>query len=519
MNGPAARASITGERWWIGILLVFASTRLVVASLYTLDPGSGDQVQYVRSATSILDHGWHAYFDPGFALQPGDSYPYVSGEVALPDGRYNPIFWDPLYPLFLAAVFTLFGPSLAAVVIVQLAISLATLLIGIDTVRRMFPEHARAPAWFGWMFVAYLPLAGYATKILSETLDAFLLSAIVWVAVQLPRGTRRWFFAFGVVLGLYASIRSYCLTLVPVLLLWCAFLLVRSTPTRVSARAAAERVALASLGVALLLAPSYVRNHQITGGAWLLSTKGAWNLWKDNNHFPIENHDWRELGAMPVVNRWLQLYHDTGSAQRASRESGLELVRPPCRAPLPELYACEQKAALAYGLESPLRFARRALAKDANLWTPNDYIFNRAPSGPRAWHQNYRAELPVPLRYALQLWVIGSYLLAMMLCFLGITAPSPPGSPHRFVQGIVVAYLAFMTFVVTPWGHGVSRFRLPLVVPILMFAAIGLARVRTAGWSAAIGPAQGCTAFAIRLALALALVAVCAVKLPVLLAP
>ncbi len=94
-----------------------------------------------------------------------------------------------------------------------------------------------------------------------------------------------------------------------------------------------------------------------------------------------------------------------------------------------------------------------------------------------AWHQNYRIELPTAARYLLQIWVIVCYLLAMLAFFVGITAPSESVA-HRFGRAFVILFLLFLTLVVVPWGHGVTRFRLAYMYPILMFAVLGLSGER-----------------------------------------
>ena len=150
------------------IVVAFLITRLLVLALYAPEIVWGDQLQYIRIANSILDHGWLSYLNPGFVLEAGQYYPYFKSSPSLPDGQFNPIFWDPLYPLFLSVVYELAGPSNGAVRAVQLLLSLFTLLLGMDVVRRMFPDLPRAPEWFGWFFVAYLPFAGFVTKLFTK---------------------------------------------------------------------------------------------------------------------------------------------------------------------------------------------------------------------------------------------------------------------------------------------------------------------------------------------------------------
>ncbi len=271
-----------------------------------------------------------------------------------------------------------------------------------------------------------------------------------------------------------------------------------------------------------MLTPTFVRNYRVSEGAVLISTKGSWNFWKDDNHLAIVNHAWREEGLN--VHSWLREYYRLGAADRvpASLEgvyydASETNVRPPCDTTLDRMVACERAGAIAFFLDDPLRFGVRALEKNANLWSPNNYVFSRAPPGNFAWHQNHRVELPIALRYLLQIWVIAGYLLAMLAFFVGITLPSRSAA-HRFGRAFVILSLLYLTLVVVPWGHGVTRFRLPSMVPILMFASLGLIHARAA--LARLSPLDrgDRSRAAVLLVLTGLLLAVCAARLPLLLA-
>jgi hypothetical protein len=505
------------------IVAAFLITRLLVLALYAPEIVWGDQLQYIRVAASNLDHGWLNYLDPGFVLEAGSYYPYYKSSPSLPDGQFNPIFWDPLYPLFLSAVYELAGPSNGAVRVVQLLLSLFTLLLGMDVVRRMFPGSPRAPEWFGWFFVAYLPLAGFVTKLFTETLDAFLLTCILWMIVRLQRSGLLGFLALGALLGLYVSIKSYFLLLLPAILALAWWMLWRAEGERTAPRHQTAGLFMVLVGIVVVLAPTYVRNYNVTGGTTLLSTKGSWNLWKDNNRFRIENHAWREQGV--DVRKWLLAYYRLGSVDLVPTslegvyyDPAETNVRPPCDTSLDELTACERKNAIAFMLEDPLRFAKRALEKNANLWSPNNFIFNRAPPGKWGWMQNYRIELPTPVRYVLQIWVILCYGAAMLLFFVGITVPGESGA-HRIVRAFVVLVLLYLTFIVVAWGHGENRYRLPYMVPILMFSVLGVLRGRGVLAQLACPTARSAGRAAVLVILVALFAALNLSRLPVLLAP
>lgn len=466
--------------WVVAALLV---TRLALLALFDPEIHRGDQAQYLRVAQSLSDWGVAGYLDPGYHVVRGDYYPYFRGDASDPDGPYNPIFWDPLYPVFVAGVLALAGPSPDAVRWAQFLLSLATLGIGISALRRMFPSAPRVPLVFGWLFVAYLPFAGFVTKIMAETLDAFLIASLIWAVTRLPKGAWKAVLTFGLLLGVYTSIKSYFFQMMPLVVGLAGWWYWRESSGEVlavRARYVAPRLALIVLAVVAVLAPTWERTSNLTGGVAMISTKGPWNFWKDNNNLQIVRHDWREPNVK--VHVWLDEYFKRGSAEAVSPELKRvyadpthPLVRPPCVAPLAELSSCERNRAVAWALEDPLRFVGRALVKVSNLWSPNNYIFNRGPSGKLAWHQNYRFQLPDTLRWLLQFWVVGLYIAVGLGFFAALTVP-PQSRADRYARGFALLCLVFLTFVVVPVGHGVSRFRLPFMLPVLMYAAFAYER-------------------------------------------
>lgn len=474
--------SSPGARKVVAILAVFAITRLVVWWLYDPGVGRGDETQYLRIAESIATHGASGYLDPGYRLErvPG-FYPYFHGHKSLPDGQFNPIFWDPLYPLFLAISSFVFGPSPAAVRALQLLISAATLLLGISIVRELFPRNPQASKTFGWLFVAFLPFAGYVTKLLGETLDAFFLTLMIWLMIRLGADRLRHSFSLGLLLGCYVSLKSYWFQLLPLLMAFAWWARARTAPAPVTTTRQLLHAVLVVSGCALLLTPTFVRNHNIGDVSFTVSTKSSWNFWKDNNNFLVENHNWRAPGLK--IRSWLKPYYESGNVDQVSRllegvyYDPSQPVRPPCDVPLPELTACERDRAVAFFIEDPLRFIRRALEKNLNLWSPNSYVFNRAPPGNWAWNQNLRIELPTVVRYALQIWGIAAYLLVMFASFIGFASQAQ--SPRdQVTRALVALCIGCLIFIVVAVGHGLTRFRLPYMVPLAMYAALGLSVAR-----------------------------------------
>lgn len=466
------------------IVLAFLVTRLVVTAVHDPEIHTGDQFEYVRVAQSIVAHGATGYFAPGFVIEKGRYYPWYRGMARWPDGRYNPIFWDPLYPLFVASVFAVAGESLDAVRYVQIAVSLATLLLGMAVVRRLLPEQPRAPEFFGWLAVAYLPFAGYTTKIMPETLDGLLLVGLVWLITRLPGQRLLDHLLFGLAFGVYVQIRSYFMEFLPIVMLLLAWLwwgeLRRAGQSLDRGLLSRQFLALALVvvGFVAALAPTYVRNHHISGGHLVLSTKGNWNVWMDNNGFQLRGHDWRQSNGH--VHKWTKAYYRRGDVDRVSKklkhvywDESNPAVRPPCDVAFEAMSGCERRNAIAWALEDLPRWVWRAALKNAATWSPNNYIFNRGPPGDFAWHQNYRVELSTFVRYVLQIYVMGLYVLVMVAGLWGLTAHAS-NEAQRYAAPFVLASILFLVFIVMPMGHGVSRFRLPFMWPISMFAVLGL---------------------------------------------
>ena len=110
------------------------------------------------------------------------------------------------------------------------------------------------------------------------------------------------------------------------------------------------------------------------------------------------------------------------------------------------------------------------------------------------------------------------YVGVMLAFFLGITARST-NEGQRYACAFVSLCLLFLVFVVISVGHGVSRFRLPFMLPISMFAVLGFARTRSLIDDLEMSTWTGRVRGGILGLLVVALLLLCVVKLPLLLAP
>lgn len=176
--------------------------------------------------------------------------------------------WTPGYPLLLGGTYAIFGTGLLVgkllnVVLATFTVA-ATGLLG----ARLF---GRAPGLLAAALLALLPgYVLYAPLLLSETafVALFTLTLLLFVHLDARRPESpapRWL-GFGVLLGAAILVRGAALLFlaVPALVAW------RTTR---SPRIAAQRAAVAALGVAAVIAPWTLRNAAVLGAPVLLSTQ------------------------------------------------------------------------------------------------------------------------------------------------------------------------------------------------------------------------------------------------------
>ncbi len=174
-------------------LLVLASKLLFLHAfvkspdLLFYDP---DSEGYYNLAVNLIDHG---------------SFSRRSAPPFLPDNTRTP-----LYPLFVAGVFLVFGKSLSALATVQIIISAATAWLIFDVGRRVAGVGVAVTA--ALLFAFDLSGFVYAHAILTETLFTFVMLAAVAVLMRaLRRSSALPFAAAGMLAGLAALCRPVAL--------------------------------------------------------------------------------------------------------------------------------------------------------------------------------------------------------------------------------------------------------------------------------------------------------------------
>jgi tetratricopeptide (TPR) repeat protein len=228
-----------------------------------------------------LVHWWAVRQQPFFAWLAMDSQEYDrwAREIAAGDWLGSQVFFQaPLYPYLLAVLYTVFGRSLDAVYLAQIALAVA----GCWALHRAGREMAGEDVGLGAALLAaiYGPFLFYDAQLLKESPAVAVTSFLLWAlaaarARRAPQGISRWLGA-GALLGILALLRENALLLVP-------FLLPLAWTREGGAPAFLRRGGTLVAGLVLVLLPVAVRNG-LVGGSFLPTTsQGGVNFYIGNN--------------------------------------------------------------------------------------------------------------------------------------------------------------------------------------------------------------------------------------------
>lgn len=176
----------------------------------------------------------------------------------------------PLYPLFIGAVFKIFGEHEPLVQLFQALFFASTAFFAYDLGRRVF--NVRVGLIAGVLVALHPALLRYVPDFHLETLFTFLFTASVWLSVRLTeQPSLRRAAGFGVVAGLCALTKTVAV-LYPVVFLVCWWFSRQSSARRIGfGRAVLPAfVLLACMGATI--APWTVRNYLVTGHLVPVST-------------------------------------------------------------------------------------------------------------------------------------------------------------------------------------------------------------------------------------------------------
>jgi len=230
---------------------------------------------------------------------------------------HEPFYQDPLYPYFLAGIYTVFGHSYAAVYVIQLLFGLALLWLIFDTTRLVFDRRAGIIA----VLLAALnkPLIFYEGQIEKTALAVFLVGLFVWAFVRTVNRTQPgpsreqsavtdgkrgqplfsatekgavplFPFLSGLALGLAALTRANLLIFAPFLPLLLLFLRRQhgALRLRISWPLKQPGPAIAALlGIVIVVGPVVIRNSILAHELTLTTTQSGQNFYIGNSEFNL----------------------------------------------------------------------------------------------------------------------------------------------------------------------------------------------------------------------------------------
>ncbi|HUT53651.1 MAG TPA: glycosyltransferase family 39 protein [bacterium] len=260
---PAVRPAVAGTPWgpqqtWMVFILILAFSVLL---------GVIAVAQFRES--------------PFFNLPIIDEESYVNwaDQIAGGDVIGKTIFYqDPLYPYFLAFLFTVFGKSFLMVRLCQVALGAMSVALVFWTARKLLGDvpallAAAIVAGYGAMYFFELQLEKGVLIIFLSALSCALGVA----AADRPRSPWR-FAAVGVSIGLLTLLRGNFIPMIPFIVLWAA-----AIPWKSALSQRLLRAGLLSAGIGLIILPVSIRNYVVGGEFVMTTSQGGANFFIGNN--------------------------------------------------------------------------------------------------------------------------------------------------------------------------------------------------------------------------------------------
>lgn len=402
-----------------------------------------------------------AWYFSDLIAQPWFGYPLVDALTfdrtalgILRDGYDGAFSRPPLYPLFLAAVYRLFGHNAVAVVWVQFALGLATLVPAYRLGERLFGERAAlAGVWIG---VCYPLRIFFEAEMLDPALFTFFFLYAtwhLWRAVEEDAPLRM--VLAGLLYGAAALTRPNILLALPF----------TAVGVALASRGGWRRLPVlgvaGALGVGLAITPAAIHNWHAEGSFIPVATNGGVNLFLGNERGATG------LTPVPPGLRWEQ------TMIRPLRAGQFSLSE-------------QDRWWYARAVEEIRAAPGRWLGL---LGTKTALFLNAAESSNNKALEHFTA-ISFPVRH--YRWWFGG-----LVCFALVGLVARPGGPALFFTSVIGGFgVSVVLFFVS------ERYRLPIVPLLAPAAAAGVGEVLHAVSARRGSRAIGLVAFCAALALA-----------------
>jgi 4-amino-4-deoxy-L-arabinose transferase-like glycosyltransferase len=209
------------------------------------------------------------------------------GQVLAETGRFTrypaadpfvpEVIRTPMYPMFVAAVYRVFGVHQIAVALAQAALFAGICLLAYATARPIVPARVATAAAFA--VALFPPIPYFGALVMTEVWTTFWLTTSIWLALRAARGCRLApFAALGASVAVVALSRP-AFALLPLALAAVGWIALPLTRPRSPSRPATWAVMIAVFAVAML--PWFAYNYRATGRVTLSPAGGVGRgLWE-----------------------------------------------------------------------------------------------------------------------------------------------------------------------------------------------------------------------------------------------
>jgi len=436
------------EALLLGLVLVLA---LGIRTAWLAEYSAGPEYRH-----PLYDPEYNAYWARGLA-----THDWTPPEgVSDPEIRTTPYGRPPGYPFFLAGVYTLFGVNDWAPRLVQTLLGTVNILLLYTLARVLFGPLAALLSSLlmalCWAFPYYEAQLTYPAVVVF-----LLLLAMRCVAAWARRPRITLAFALGLLLGLFALFRPNGLLFLPVLILWMFW----TANRRALMRRTLPSVLLLLFGVAMALAPVFIRNYRVAHDFTFISSYGGLNFYVGNNpEASLVEPRLPELKELVGVENW-SCFDYPAIVRGLARKLGRDQIS------FSEANRWFYQQAYAFIRENPARFLQNTARKALLFWGPKEVTNDTVPELDRK--NSVLLRLLPPFAFDMALFLAG------IVCFCAVWRKNRhvnlrPGGR----EGAVAVLLFILTYFLSVLPYFIAgRYRIPVLPFMIVFGGYGLARL------------------------------------------
>ncbi len=382
-----------------------------------------------------------------------DAKSYVDGALELSSsswlGPSRPFWQPPLYPYILGLIYSICGPGVWAPHLLQALVGAGICALLYLIAYRVFPPSVALGAALA--ATVYGPLIYFGGELLPTLLGIGLDLLLVYVLLgrmsDKELTPKRWLLA-GVLLGLSALAVANALLFLPMSLLWLAW-------THHRAGTETRRILLNGglllLGSGLIIAPVTARNYFV-GADWVLISSNA-----GVNFYIGNNPDYEQTVNIRPGQQWSEL------VEMPERVAGIETASAKARFFFAQSFE--------FARREPVAFLGLTLRKFYLFWRGDEIRRNLDLYWARQDSLLLSALLWQGLGLAFPFGLVGPLALFGWFSFWRQPAGGTP-------QGRLLALLPLVYMLSVVLFFVTSRYRLPAVPFLLLFAAYGVHSIR-----------------------------------------